>query len=102
MHKAGRLVGSSYVSKAGIGQFTVASPDLVDATFSATLAVAAGSQSPNVSCFAPGSNSGVLRSAMEHGSGSNPMRMMSIGVVGGWPRHYQEPGINVRRRGTGF
>jgi GNAT superfamily N-acetyltransferase len=96
LHEADRLVGSFYISEGGhIGPLAVASSDHIEATFSAALAVAAGGRSTSVSCFVPGSNSGVLRSAMDHGMRIRfPMLMMSTGDLGGWPRYVpRNPGF---------
>jgi hypothetical protein len=96
LHKAGRLVGSFYISEGGhIGPVAVASPDHMEVAFSTALAVAAAGQSTNVSCFVPGSNFGALRSAVDHGMRIRfPMLMMSTGDPGGWPRYLpRNPGF---------
>jgi GNAT superfamily N-acetyltransferase len=96
LHEEGCLVGSFYVSEGGhIGPIAVASPDHMQAAFSTALAVASRGQSPSVSCFVPGSNSGVLRNAMDVGMRIRfPMLMMSTGDLAGWPRYLpRNPGF---------
>ena len=96
LYEAGRLVGSFYVSKGGhVGPLAVASPNYIEAAFSSALAVAAGGESANVSCFLPGCNAAVLGKAMDLGMRIKfPMLMMSTATFDGWTAYLpRNPGF---------
>jgi GNAT superfamily N-acetyltransferase len=84
---SGRLAGYAYVSQSGhIGPLAVASAELVAPAFDAALSLVAEGESENVSCFMPGSNPDMVRSATARGLRiSFPMLMMSTERLGEWP-----------------
>lgn len=93
---AGECVGYGYVSSDGhVGPLAASRPEHLASIFKATLRVAAGCGSSQVTAFLPGTNDIALRTAVEYGMRITfPMVLMAAREFGDWTRYLpRNPGF---------